>query len=246
MATQDRHLTTEHLSAFLDGALSAQERVMCEIHLNTCEQCQHTLAELRQTVALLHALPQPALPRSFILSAEMLTANSPVREAEEPRILPFPATRRTRPGFAYTTMRFASAIAAVIGLILLTASLFSVMPHSMNAASGTSAGGASSSSAALPSTAPNNTKNASNAGGTGVANNQHATTVTPSVQPRATQVPHITSPDHNAPVPVLPFVLPDLTTPGGEALLGIALLVLGIAGLLVLRWRRNRLARAPN
>src|SRR6266568_3115535 len=69
VADQVQHLTTEELSAFLDEQLSSQERTTIEAHLQTCERCQHELASLRQTVALLRALPQPALPRSFVLPA---------------------------------------------------------------------------------------------------------------------------------------------------------------------------------
>ncbi|HEY7975335.1 MAG TPA: zf-HC2 domain-containing protein, partial [Ktedonobacterales bacterium] len=53
----------ERLSAYLDGELTDSELAALETHLPTCEQCQRELAALRQTRALLRALPTPALPR---------------------------------------------------------------------------------------------------------------------------------------------------------------------------------------
>src|SRR5258708_39262630 len=57
----------ERLSAYLDGELDEGEREALERHLPTCEQCQRTLDELREARALLHAMPPPALPRSFAI-----------------------------------------------------------------------------------------------------------------------------------------------------------------------------------
>lgn len=250
MATHNQHLTTEQLSAFLDDVLSAQERVSYEAHLNTCQQCQQTLTELRQTVALLRALPQPALPRSFVLSPDMLAA-----KPAAPTLLPFPAARRnSKPSFAYSSLRFASGLAAVIGIVLLTASLFSALPHAMMSAATTSGGASSSTSAGSvapeASTPASGTKNASSGdNGTATANNQHTTPVplTPAIQGRTTPAPRVVAPHITGPTTTAAplFTLPDLATPGGQALLGIILLVLGILGLLLLRWQRNRQARAP-
>ncbi len=74
MAQDKRHLTTEQLSALLDKEASAEEQAQWEAHLSTCPQCQRALTALRQTVAMLHALPQPTLPRSFVLSMEVPSA----------------------------------------------------------------------------------------------------------------------------------------------------------------------------
>ena len=79
MAKQDRHPTIEQLSAYLDGQLSSGELSECDTHVETCQQCQQMLAELRETVALLHALPQPTLPRSFTLPPISLSPVSHLR-----------------------------------------------------------------------------------------------------------------------------------------------------------------------
>src|SRR5579864_8265860 len=85
--TQQEHLTTEQLSAFLDKQLTPQEQAFFDAHLQSCQRCQHVLAELRGTVALLHAMPQPPLPRSFTL---------PVGITQEPAAHPQPLPMRQR------------------------------------------------------------------------------------------------------------------------------------------------------
>ncbi|HEX9038105.1 MAG TPA: zf-HC2 domain-containing protein [Ktedonobacterales bacterium] len=60
---------TEALSAYLDGALSTAERDALERHLAGCPACQKELAGLIRVGALLRALPEPPLPRSFTLPA---------------------------------------------------------------------------------------------------------------------------------------------------------------------------------
>ena len=63
----DEHLTTEQLSASFDKQLSPQEQAVFDAHISTCQQCQSKLSDLRLTAALLHALPEEEVPRSFVL-----------------------------------------------------------------------------------------------------------------------------------------------------------------------------------
>lgn len=123
---------TEQLSAYLDKQpLSAEEQSQMEAHLNTCEQCQQELADLRHTVALLHALPQPALPRSFMLPLDINIQTSVEDEPTEAEPVPIAvaAARRRRreadstsnrgwPTYVRVALRTVSAIAAVVGLAL--------------------------------------------------------------------------------------------------------------------------------
>jgi len=103
----------EQLSAFLDGELSAGERIALERHLQGCAVCQRALAELRQVRALLRALPVPALPRSFTLPESGAVPES-LR----------PAPRRP----AASAARLAGAaqgvgtLAAAVGLVVLLGS----------------------------------------------------------------------------------------------------------------------------
>ena len=111
------HLTTRQFSAFLDQQLAAPEQSTCQTHLNTCASCQHQLIELQQTVLLVRALPQAPLPRSFMLSAEVLAgekADAPlnlVRQAHN-RIIVFPS-------YIHSTMRIASTLVATLGLFFM-------------------------------------------------------------------------------------------------------------------------------
>ncbi len=72
----------EQLSAYLDGELDARHAETVERHLSTCDSCAALLEELRETRALLSALPTQAPPRSFVLGAEY--ARAPVREVARP------------------------------------------------------------------------------------------------------------------------------------------------------------------
>jgi hypothetical protein len=57
----------EALSALFDGQLEASRVAALEAHVAACAACTLRLEELRATRALLAAMPEPALPRSFRL-----------------------------------------------------------------------------------------------------------------------------------------------------------------------------------
>lgn len=67
MMYQDRDY--ELLSAYLDDALEADERAALEARLETDAALRRELAALRQTVALIRALPTLKAPRNFTLTA---------------------------------------------------------------------------------------------------------------------------------------------------------------------------------
>jgi len=228
VAKQERHFTITELSAFLDGQLSAQEQALCEEHLKGCEQCRQTLAELRQTVALLHALPPPVLPRSFLLSAEQATPPAAVRTFNEIRPV-LPLRRVARPSYVQNALRNLSVLAAVIGLFFLLSGIFS--------ASFTGPSGGHSTSAPALSFA-----------------SQHpaptATATPPPAAPNVAETPtvKITKPDANTHPVVQPLVFTllqvllaafDLSTQQGRALTGLMLLAIGIIGFFVIT-RRQR------
>jgi anti-sigma factor RsiW len=106
----------EQLSAYIDGELSAAERVELERHIPGCPECQEALGELRRVHDLLAALPMPKAPRSFALP---LDTHLPARPATEQI-----ATRRSRGGL----IQWAGAIAATIGLFLLLGSMVAGLP----------------------------------------------------------------------------------------------------------------------
>lgn len=65
---------TEHpdllLSAYLDDALSSDERVMVRAHVDACDRCRGRLDELRATARLIGALPALVPTRSLLPHVE--------------------------------------------------------------------------------------------------------------------------------------------------------------------------------
>ncbi|HEY6410431.1 MAG TPA: zf-HC2 domain-containing protein, partial [Ktedonobacteraceae bacterium] len=123
---RDQHLTTEQLSALLDNKLSSAEQDACNAHLQSCQLCQHELASLQQTAALLRAMPKPALPRSFALSTGVTyLQDAPPRQVEATNTPP----RRRWPHYMQRSLRAMSTIAAVIGFIFLLSGVLPLLMH---------------------------------------------------------------------------------------------------------------------
>lgn len=81
----DHERLTEALSAYLDDALPDAEHADLERHLSACEECRAELDNLRGVRALLRALPEPSLPRSFALHTTTAAPISAGREAPSRR-----------------------------------------------------------------------------------------------------------------------------------------------------------------
>ena len=141
MSQLDQHLTTEQLSTLLDSTDFSSTEVIesdqdnladLQLHLSGCELCQQELAELRQTVALLRALPQPKLPRSFALPAGI--QQSPAHTAsvtpssKRPTTIPGKQRRTKRTTTLRIIMQTVSGLAAVVGILFVLSSLFNVIP----------------------------------------------------------------------------------------------------------------------
>lgn len=71
-SSEFRHITDELLSAYLDNAVSDQERALIEAAVSAEPDIAWRLDSLRQTVQLLKTLPELALPRSFVLQEAQL------------------------------------------------------------------------------------------------------------------------------------------------------------------------------
>ena len=247
MSQNDRHLTTEELSSSLDGQLTETEQAQRDEHLKTCEECQLKLADLRETVAVLHALPQPRLPRSFVLSAEAVA--TPLTAHREERGAPQTISKRRRrwPTYIQTTIRTMSTLAAMVGIVLVLAGLLSVVPHG---------GGAAATSGSVPMAAPAaaSTANSEHSSSGSTTQSQaktapSATTTAKTFAPNApTPTAQPTSPPENTgmqqpqdtsvPEARLPAFL-DLNTAAGRTSLGILLLVLSIVGFVLLARQRK-------
>ncbi|HEV2655914.1 MAG TPA: zf-HC2 domain-containing protein [Ktedonobacteraceae bacterium] len=247
MAQENQHLTTEQLSALLDGEVSAEEKTQYEAHLATCQRCQQELASLRRTVALLRALPQPALPRSFELPlevAEPVALFAGTRQAAAPIPLRAPDRRRQDRSYLRFAFRTLSTIAAMIGIVFVLSGIVPTLTRggTTNSAASTSA---SSSSAASSGQVPAATPK----GGT-----HPPAVMTPSIRPAATPAAsqvnrpteHATTSDGTGNQPSTgdwPTVLFfNLSTPEGRLGLGILLFILGMMGYILFRRKR---ARAP-
>jgi hypothetical protein len=256
----DRHLTTEQLSAFLDGQAEIEE------HLKTCAECRLRLADLQQTVLLLRQLPQPALPRSFVLPTSTSTTTvQPARHLHAVASKPLsttPPQKKTWPGYVRVTVRTLSTLAAVIGIFFLLSGLFSLaLPRGTNSASAPAAlssadsskQGTQQSTSSYGNSAQSVTPTPHN--GAGIAEQSSSTSaaasatasgsLTKSSAATATQraVAAQPSPADTTPQPAATqksqFSLPSLDTPGIRALLGTFLLLLAIIGALLLRLQRK-------
>ncbi len=75
---QNAHVSADLLSAYLDRQATAGERARVDAHLATCAVCRAELESLRQTVALVRALPRVAVPRAFTLSEQKAGIRRPM------------------------------------------------------------------------------------------------------------------------------------------------------------------------
>ena len=154
MAQDKRHLTTEQLSVLLDKEASAEEQAQWEAHLSTCPQCQRALTALRQTVAMLHALPQPTLPRSFVLSMEVA---EPISQPVVVAPTPIRPTRRRMNPYVRGVLRTMSALAAIIGVIFFFSGIGPTLIH----------GGPTATSSTSTRSSASSSTNGSTGGGVG-------------------------------------------------------------------------------
>lgn len=234
----DKHLTTEQLSAFFDRQLSSEEQAVFDAHMSTCQQCQNNLADLRLTVALLRAMPEEQVPRSFVLPGAL--APVPVRTIrEDTTITPIARKQHARFNTLRRSVRVVSALAAVLALLIIVSGLLPPLHYGANE-SATTAAPVSSSGSANTTHAPVSTPNVQKP--TDVQSN--ARTVTPS--PVASQAPGptgtaTTKASTVAPNDQSPSVLPaiDFSQPVVRLSLGVLLLALSIIVLVVTRRRRS-------
>lgn len=241
--TQREHLTIEQLSAYLDKQLTPQEQAFFDAHLQSCERCQRVLAELRGTVALLRAMPEPALPRSFTLPADISQEPAP-RPRPQPVPLPVQQRRPSR-SMLRRTMRAVSTLAAAIAVLFIISGLLAgfhpgggaaTMSNSAPVASGGSAAThpAATSRNLSPQVQPGTPAMGTKQSGTPAKSPVASTPApTPTTSPSSGTVQTApTSP------PTLPPYL-DIGQPEGRLLLGAFLLLLSIAGLIATRRRRQ-------
>ncbi len=240
----NEHLTTIQLSAYLDRELPADELAACSTHLASCQVCQAALADLRLTASLLRRLPEVEVPRSFVLSAEVAL---------------LPLAPASRPGGVLLLLRKAarpfSALAAIVGvLLILLGAISGVLPAgtypsttAAPAASGNSALQATADSAAGHVAIPS----PSLASGLFSPTAQETARPATTGAPLSTATPVSTSSAggiSNAEPPALngPPAIVDPAQPAGRAALGTLLLILGLAGLFFTRQQDRSAPAALN
>ena len=236
VAQENGHLTTEQLSALLDGEVSKEEQTQWEAHVDTCQQCQQELVSLRRTVALLRALPEPALPRSFVLSADVAGPIALPALADTPQtVAPTPGRRTAQPReripYLREAFRTLSAIAAMIGIVFFLSGLLPMLMHSRSTVSSTPSS-STHTSPVQPSSQPSGmTPSIVGRSTPSVAKTQPGDTVN---QPGNNQT--------HGPVPAeWPTILIfNLSTPEGRQGAGIILFILGIMGYVLFKRRRQR------
>ncbi len=236
--TQQEHPTTEQLSAFLDKQLTSQERAFFDAHLQSCPRCQGVLGELHRTVALLHAMPQPQLPRSFTLPAAISHTQ---------------VARPARRGQRYTlqgSVRAISALAAAIAVIIILSGLGPLtgvhfMSNGTISSSSAPVAGSSNGTGHSPATRPNATVSSQTRDGTPdvagtpiLGSHQTGTpaTATPTSAATAKSAGTLKGGPTNS--PTLPSFL-DVSQAAGRLTLGALLLLLSIAGIVATRRRRD-------
>jgi anti-sigma factor RsiW len=240
LAYDEQHLTSEEFSAYLDGELTSSEQERLTRHLSSCTTCEQELDELRRTIALLQALPRPALPRSFTLArnASSLPDTPPLyataqaddifpemQDDERESISHTPTRSRARWSlYTRSGLRTLSALAAVIGLFLLGSSLLAMLPTS----SGASYSNVTSSSGSSAQSNTNTEKPGSTMPRATEASPQVPTPQMTTKSPTTTPVPSPTSS-----WPVVFFF--DLNTVLGRVGLGLLFLLVGGIGLFALR-----------
>ncbi len=225
----------EQLSALLDNALNAQERAELEAHLATCAECRAELASLQRARALLRALPQPTLPRSFALPLEAapipaqtlraVPAAHPVRQRASA-----PPARSANPRRPVHILQWISTSAALLGIVVLLSGVFT--SHTFTSGAATTASNSTNqpaSSAGQAGSTPQRTPARTQPGTT----NPIPTAVTPNVTPGA-----------NGHQPISPANPTGSTGSAFEALisstgLGILLLLLSACGFAI-AWALRR------
>ncbi len=103
----------DQLSAYLDYELPDAERTRVRDHLRRCPACENELATLKATKQLMTEVPLKSLPRSFILTPDMVG-----------RAMSGPVERRRSFGWSLAgRLRTATALAAVLLVLVLSGDL---------------------------------------------------------------------------------------------------------------------------
>jgi hypothetical protein len=239
--THNEHLTTEQLSAFFDKQLSLQEQAVFDSHISACQQCQNKLSDIRLTAALLHALPEEEVPRSFVLPGSISIAPERTIRQDAPFNL-IPQRRRAQRSVLRRSIRIVSTLAAVLALCFI---ISGILPLIYNGAGNSATTASSSSTFGKASTAqPGVTTPGVQQSNRVIPPKGSAATVPPTETPHSlsptgtattpSSSEHVANPGQN---PAIPLTI-DLSQPVARLGIGVLVLVVSILGLLFTRRRR--------
>jgi len=119
---RDRTMThdeyAELVAAYAIDALEPEERVLVEVHVTTCGNCQAELADLRRVSALLGQTIEPVAPPSSLKARTMARATSQgssdaARAPVQPRIVPVAPPQATR---GPSWLALAASLVVAVGL----------------------------------------------------------------------------------------------------------------------------------
>jgi hypothetical protein len=122
----DGHLSTGQLSASFDTQLSPQEQAVFDAHISACQQCQNKLSDLRLTAALLHALPEEEVPRSFVLPDNVSILPDRTIRQEAP-VTALPQRQRPQRSVLRRSVRIVSTLAAVLALCFIISGMLPLL-----------------------------------------------------------------------------------------------------------------------
>ena len=238
--TQNEHLTTGQLSASFDKQLSPQEQAVFDAHISACQQCQNKLSDLRLTAALLHALPEEEVPRSFVLPYNVSILPDQTIRQDAP-VTALPQRQRQQRSVLRRSVRIVSTLAAVLALCFIISGMLPLLY------SGT--GNSASSTSSVNTMAPVNH-------GAATPGVHQPNSVVPSAGSAATTAPTETahslsqngtatvpsSSDHSANPGQNPAILPAIDLSQPVVRLGIGVLVLAVSIIVLIVTRRRRVA----
>jgi len=237
----DGHLTTEQLSASFDKQLSPQEQAIFDAHISTCQQCQNKLSDLRLTTALLHALPEEEVPRSFVLPSSIsIVPDRTIRQ--DTTFTPVPQRQRTQISMLRRSIRVVSTLAAVFALFFIISGMLPLIYPGGGSSTSTTSSNSSTGEASTvhPATStPGVHQPNSVLPSVGSAATTPPTETTHSLTPTGTTTTKSSS-DHTAnngqSLTVPPAI--DLSQPVVRLGIGVVVLAVSIIGLIATRRRR--------
>jgi len=107
----------DRLMDLIEGELTADEHRRIEAHLSQCPECSRQIRALRETLARLRSLPEPAMPDG-LLDGFSAAVQRRISEETPPRVVPWRRVAAWLSGRSSLAPVPALSAAAVLGLLL--------------------------------------------------------------------------------------------------------------------------------